>query len=266
MTSTLKIKPPTPIQLERLRLLLSTYQDGTGMLHCADGSTLPGWRDFERSVALAFGGKAQESKSIFDVLILPPVSSKKSIGISCKMRKELNQALKYGKVVIELSNSAGKFWDVLSKDGMRSMADVVYSEKAGKLIIDLVGNWHDAVKENVDLERSFYLVLQYNSKSNDYKLYQFPLLLPQPQSLTWRLRESKSGNSDSRCLIGLRGDSILLEWYGSSGGQLKYYPTTHEAVWQSDVFKLEPLPHSESGYGIVQKAQTYFPSKWPEIS
>ena len=38
------------------------------MLAQKDSSTLPGWRDFERSVALAFGGQAQESKAIFDVL------------------------------------------------------------------------------------------------------------------------------------------------------------------------------------------------------
>ncbi len=59
---------PSHTEIERLRLVLSTYQDGTGMLAQKSGTTLPGWRDFERSVALAFGGVAQESKFIFDIL------------------------------------------------------------------------------------------------------------------------------------------------------------------------------------------------------
>ncbi len=256
-----KIEIPSPVQLERLRLLLSTFQDGTGMLHCADVSTLPGWRDFERSVALAFTGQAQESKSIFDVLL--PLADSRKIGISCKMRQELNQALKQGKVLIELSNSAGKFWDVLSKEGMKSMANITNPEKAGKLIIDLVSSWHSGVEHIVDLDRSFYFVLQYDKKSAQYKLDQFALTLPKPMSLQWYLREAKNGNSDSRCLIGQRKGETLIEWYASSGGQLKYYPRVEESVWQSEIFKLEPLPHSELGYGIVQKAQKYFPTLWP---
>src|SRR5690348_17258987 len=59
---------PTPPQIEKLRLILSTYQDGTGML-ISNGRNLPGWRDFERAVAIAFNGKAQESKHVFDVIV-----------------------------------------------------------------------------------------------------------------------------------------------------------------------------------------------------
>jgi hypothetical protein len=57
-------RPPMPTfeHLERLRLILSTYQDGTGMIATPGGMTLPGWRDFERAVAAVFGGVAQESK------------------------------------------------------------------------------------------------------------------------------------------------------------------------------------------------------------
>jgi len=62
-------RPPTPEEFERFRLILSTYQDGSGMLAMSDDSTWPGWRDFERTVAAAFGGVAQEDKSIFDVLV-----------------------------------------------------------------------------------------------------------------------------------------------------------------------------------------------------
>jgi len=60
-------RPPTPQKFERFRLILSTYQDGTGMLAAANGRTLPGWRDFERAIALTFSGSAAENKDIFDV-------------------------------------------------------------------------------------------------------------------------------------------------------------------------------------------------------
>ncbi len=46
-----------------MRLILSTYQDGTGMLKNKKNpmkvKTLPGWRDFERAVAIAFDGEAE---------------------------------------------------------------------------------------------------------------------------------------------------------------------------------------------------------------
>ena len=102
-------RPPTNHEVERFRLILSTYQDGTGMLATGHGRTLPGWRDFERSVALAFNGHASESKDIFDVRLPDQNIAGVSYGISCKMRRELNRIDKDGRVTIELSNSAKKF-------------------------------------------------------------------------------------------------------------------------------------------------------------
>jgi len=40
-------RPPTPQEFERLRLILSTFQDGTGSLPGLDGKTLPGGFQFE---------------------------------------------------------------------------------------------------------------------------------------------------------------------------------------------------------------------------
>ncbi len=56
---------PTIQEIQKFRLILSTFQDGTGQLAMKGGQTLPGWRDFERSIALTFGGETQESKSFF---------------------------------------------------------------------------------------------------------------------------------------------------------------------------------------------------------
>jgi hypothetical protein len=42
---------PTKAQIEKLRLILSTFQDGTGQLVFEPGKSLPGRPDNERSVA-----------------------------------------------------------------------------------------------------------------------------------------------------------------------------------------------------------------------
>jgi hypothetical protein len=100
-------KNPSPNELLTLRLLLSTYQDGTGMLLNQEAS-LPGWRDFERAVALTFKGEAlagKEGKNVFDVLLVNPNDSKIKYGLSCKMRRELDRVQRDGRVTIELSNS-----------------------------------------------------------------------------------------------------------------------------------------------------------------
>ena len=67
--------------------------------------SLPGWRDFERTVAFVLGGQAQESKGIFDVILPSGVLGIK-YGISCKMRRELNRIDKLGRVAVEVSNAA----------------------------------------------------------------------------------------------------------------------------------------------------------------
>ena len=59
-------RAPTDSEVERIRLVLSTFQDGTGM---NDGGRRPGWRDFERAVAVVLNADAPESKFVFDVLL-----------------------------------------------------------------------------------------------------------------------------------------------------------------------------------------------------
>ena len=105
-------------ELERLRLALSVFQDGTGWetlrkpkKQGGDRTYYAGYRQFERIVADVFGGIAPENKGIFDVF-LPINSTDTYYGISCKMRSELDKALKDdGRVYIEMSNAAGEFMD-----------------------------------------------------------------------------------------------------------------------------------------------------------
>lgn len=260
---TIKVEPPTPKAVERLRLILSTYQDGTGMLVQSDGFTLPGWRDFERAVALAFGGEAQENKAIFDVLLPDSKRSGIKVGLSCKMRRELNRVQKDGRVAFELSNSAGKFWDYLKTKGITHANYKSKPSRVGAALIELVELWHVEVslsqRGNVNLDASSYLVLSWN-KEGWYQLYQFPIRLPEPQSLKWHFPKTER----ARHLRGEDASGALIEWYGESGGQLKYYPQVESALWSSDRFRLEPLGEVE--YGILKKVAAYFPTLWTEVS
>ncbi|MCC7353572.1 MAG: helix-turn-helix transcriptional regulator [Anaerolineae bacterium] len=260
MTLAFVDRTPTQNELQKLRLVLSTYQDGSGQLVVKGNRTLPNWRDFERSVALVFGGEAQENKAIFDVLLPDPVKGI-SYGLSCKVRGTLGNTIKNGRATIELSNSSRYFWDRLRQKGINDAKTIAAQPvTTGSIVIDTVKGWHDKVSiangGTVDLAKSFYLTLQYNPRSGEYQLYQFSLNLPDPATLAWKA----SGNR----LIGYEGDDILFEWYYDSGGQLKYYPRVENAIWTSGPFRLEPLPGQRGEYGVLRKAAEYFPDLWAE--
>lgn len=247
---------PTQSQIEKLRLLISTYQDGTGQLVFEADKSLPGWRDFERSVALAFDGVAQESKAIFDILVPLSTEPKTNYGISCKMRETLRTVERTGRVTIEVSNSSGKFWDALRARGIDDYG--LDSDLAGQILLNQVEKWHDEVSLEqdgiVDLRVSYYLLLQWHKRSGRYQLFQYPIYLPDPKTLTWAVKGKR--------LIGHDDTGIMIEWYGHSGGQLKYYPIADNALWASDIFHLEPLPESNLGYGLKRRVIEYFPELW----
>lgn len=251
-------RTPTQSDVERIRLLLSTYQDGTGMLSLEDGTTRPGWRDFERSVAAAFNGIASENKEVFDVILSRPEGSEViKCGLSCKMRCELNTADRKGRVTIEVSNSSRKFWDYLLGKNIDHRNYQSKSDEVGISLIELVRSWH--LEEGIlhggpiDLDKSAYLVLLWN-KAGWYQLFQYQLDIVNEYSLRW------SFPANAKRLVGYDESGVLVEWYGESGGQLKYYPLVRNAVWKSERFQLEPLP--ETKYGIIAKAEAYFVERW----
>jgi hypothetical protein len=260
-------RPPTPEEFERFRLILSTYQDGSGMLAVADGGTLPGWRDFERTVAVAFNGMAQENKAIFDVLISDE-ESKSQYGISCKMRGELNRLEKDGRVTIELSNSVKKFQDHLAAKGITPERYVSHARQVGVGLIELVEGWKRAASTEqsgqVDLTKSCYLALMYNA-AGFYQMYWFHLALPDPSRLRWYYPKVKV-KGKSQIAGHLNGDDKsgghVFEWYSRSGGQLKYYPLAKDAIWASGRFRLEPIPDDKSKISLIAKAKAYFPKLW----
>ena len=131
--------------------------------------------------------------------------------------------------------------------------------QVGQVLIDTVHSWYKSARldSNVDLEASCYLILQWN-KQLQYQLFQFSLKLPDPNGLQWKV--------DGRRLKGENASGVLIEWYGFAGGQLKYYPLVQDAVWKSDIFGLEPLPEDAAKYGILHKAERYFPDLWKKVA
>lgn len=155
-------RPPTSAETERFRLILSTYQDGSGMLKRGE-RTLPGWGDFERSIAAAFKGRTTESKWIYDVIL------QERYGISCKMRKTLRNVETTGRVTIELSNAAGEFWDSVGKIGITQQNYQGYPDIVGETITQVVEGWHSQVSIAsggvIDNTQSFFLALQWDERT-----------------------------------------------------------------------------------------------------
>jgi len=236
------------------------------MLALKGGRALPGWRDFERAVALALGGQAQENKAIFDVLLPSPDRLDVKYGLSCKMRRELDRIERDGRVTLELSNSAGKFWDHLRTKGIHQRNYKSRPQDVGDALIELVKQWHNEVSlaqgGNVDLTHSSYLTLSWN-KAGEYQLHQFSLEMPRRGELAWSFPQvDKRGyQSRARHLAGYDSNGILFEWYGESGGQLKHYPLARAALWSSERFRLEPLRDNRN-YGLHDKVTSYFPELW----
>ena len=164
--------PLTEKDAQKIRLLLSSYQDGSGMTPLDNGLSLPGWRDFERVVAAALNGKppkGREGKNVFDVVV-PIKNTTSSIeqGISCKMKNALNTISTSGRVSMDLANAAGGFADYLKSKGIYPEDYRKKPKEVGIGVIELVKLWHEAESIHnggrVELNQSYYLVLSWNDE------------------------------------------------------------------------------------------------------
>ncbi len=181
------------------------------------------------------------------------------------MRSELNRIDRDGRVTVEVSNSAGKFWDYLATKGIHQANYKERPQEVGEALTNLLQAWHEAESflsgGRIDLSKSSYLVLSW-SRAGWYQLHQFRLNMVNAHALRWYFakRLVKGKEVVSRHLNGDDDHGTLVEWYGESGGQLKLYPYASDAIWQSERFQLEPLPAAE--HGILSKVAAYFPEKW----
>jgi len=260
---------PTANEMERLRLILSTFQDGSGMLKAfgSNDKTLPGWRDLERSIASFVQGEATESKHIFDVRI-ESEDAGRYYGYSCKMRGTLRDSERLNDATIEVTNSHSKLWAGLRAQGIHEgNIEVSNPLLIGQILVSTIEGWYMAVDiahgKEFYVDRSPMLHLAYDPKQLRYRLFCFPRHLPTQEELSTLQWEVLSNR-----LKGIRADnSRCIEWYKGSGGQFKYYPKLTEAVWSSPIFSLEALPETDDkGDILAAKAAAYFSDRWEEAS
>jgi hypothetical protein len=242
-------RPLTELEVEVLRLVLSTFRDGSGQ-NVRDTGTMPGFRDYERSLAAVLNGSAPENKGIFDVIV---PADPMSFGVSCKMSRVQPAANCCS--FMELSNSAAKFRNHLLGLQINWATDPTL---AGPALIDLVVSWHAATAAVVDLARSKYSVLSHNANWTLFQILCFPLDLKLANpigDIEWIVEgASLNGYIDD---VGRR--HRLWQVYMNSGGQMKYYPLLSWAEWSTRSFDLTSPPQES----LIDKAQGYFPDLWP---
>lgn len=239
-------------EFEALRLVLSTYRDGSGQNKTAAGS-MPGFRDFERGLASVIGGSAAENKGVFDVI--RDVPGELGYGVSCKMAQFPPPARQAA--FVELSNAAAKFRAHLLG---RQINWVTEPGLAGPAIIELITSWHqaDANSLGLDLQKSKYAVLSRSKDWSQFQLSAYPLDLYGFNPIGGIEWESTKSRIDGFVQIADRRH-LLWQWYPNSGGQLKWWPPLAWADWVTPRFSLEKPP-------LVNPAETaakYFPGLWP---
>lgn len=265
-------RDPTLAEMERLRLVCSTYCDGSGMVTVRGGMTIPGWRDFERAFAAVFGGSAPEGKQVFDVFF--PSSSRPGVVYGASLKsKQLSRAAAIGdlastgRVFMELANSPAKFFAALRSKGIteQHFAQEQHGQLIGETVLEVVSGWHqeDARRYNqqhsgriLDLESSVYATISYSKARKTaprrYQIHSFPLSFPA------RLKWTYSSNKCLRAMDPDHPQEVLFDLYGRSGGQLKYYPRAAHALFASPVFELQSPPTHHLGF----RAARYWPNEW----
>lgn len=258
-------KAANELELKKLQLLMSTFTDGSGYEKNSDGTTRPGWRDLERVIAELLHGHASEGKSIFDVLVQSIANPNTSYGVSVKSkgfsRNKFEALLNDGRVYMELCNSPAKLWEPLKQEGISELdfKEMRHANTIGSTILETVHNWYvNCGIDNIDLDKSVHLTISYRKEKSLEPVYQLHTFeLDFPEGIQWKYKSA-------RCLAGydpIAPNEVLFDWYGLSGGQLKYYPKANLARFCSTQFQLIKA----DCISISQKAKLYWPDIWGQL-
>ena len=161
---------------------------------------------------------------------------------------------------MELCNSPAKLWEPLKEQGINEQAfsDRAYANKIGNSILETIHSWYvNSGIEGIALDDSVHITVSYEKLAqgaNRYQLHAFRLGFP--DDVIWRYKSD-------RCLSGydpLHPDEVLFDWYGLSGGQVKYYPRAANALYSSTQFALEQVPTQT----IYDKARALWSSSFVE--
>lgn len=256
---------PTEKDERRIALLMSVFKDGSGQERDATG-TRAGWKDLERVVSEFLGGHPLEKKQVFDVIVDATKTESSKYGVSLKT-KCLGSSLKIqnlqstGRVYMELTNSPAKLWAPLKAIGINeSDFGKKSAQEMGDLILTTVHAWYSAycAVKHVNMGKCIHMTISYSNGKNGERLHQihsFPLGFP--LGIIWKYTSDK-------CLRGFDPSypgETLFDWYGLSGGQLKYYPKASGAIYSSSIFELFIPPI----YSITEKSKVYWPEEWNQL-
>lgn len=253
MLAPFRDRPLDELELEVLRLVLSTFCDGTGQRIKGLAGTVPNSRDYERALAAVLRARTPENKGVYDVVVDTDTGP---FGISCKMVAEQPPASRCS--FMELSNAAAAFRSHLLR------AQINWATEpglAGPAIIDLVSSWHAAAARTllIDAAASRYSVLTHDRRWQRFQLQCFPMDLRRARpvgDVTWKVEgQSLNGyiQDDGRV-------HRLWQCFMNSGGQLKFYPLLTWAEWLSPAFSLETPPPGS----LILRARDYFHEIWPD--
>lgn len=245
----------TPAELEQLRLLLSTFRDGSGQR--VKAGFMPNFLSFERVCASIVGGTTNENKGIFDVDV-PGGIGRKPWGISCKMAStQPNKRCWF----MELSNSAKYLHDAIARadiDDWKSFPD-----EAGPVLVNTVNSWHETARDYYDVDASKYLILTHDAKWNTFQIACFDLnvlVRVAPTDIRWVIEGRDKPSSLAGHIETCHGPHRLWQWYANSGGQLKFYPPNGWEEWSTPQFELLVPPIKS----MKDRVDEYWPNAWPK--
>jgi hypothetical protein len=246
----------TAVEIERMRLLLSTFRDGSGQ-RVRTAGFMPDFLSFERACAYVIHGTTNENKGVFDVSVSGG-PGRLPWGISCKMAAI--PPAKNHCWFMELSNSAKKLNDAVTAAEIVSWNHSPM--QAGAAVVATVGSWHEAVRGGYDLDASKYLLLTHDSTWRFFEIACFNLnvlLRVHPGLIHWAVEGRDGPTSLGGYIDTPRGPHRLWQWYPSSGGQLKFFPLIGWEEWRSGYFELSRPPLMD----LKSRVDQYWPGAWP---
>lgn len=248
-----------------LQALMSSFSDGSGWETDPDGTSRIGWRQIERMLSIFFSGSTHtEDKDVFDLIVDYWSDPRKSVGISVKSkilsgRKQIFRENTDPRLYMELSNSHAKFWQEVDKElGLDESCfrAKTHAQEIGDCVLNLISRWHVERKKTFGASGgSLHLPLcRFVSVSfsdwekhvgRSFQVHSYDLSFP---PVKWTYHSDK-------CLRGLddKGNH-LFDWYGLSGGQLKYYPDSNTALHCSSVIQMKRLAAND----IVKQLEASF--------
>lgn len=245
----------TQTELERIRLLLSTFRDGSGQR--VKAGFMPDFLSFERVCAFVVGGKTNENKGVFDVEV-PGGPQRRPWGISCKMATA--QPKSNCCWFMELSNSAKYLHDALEVAEILDWK--VSAEAAGPILVKTVESWHESARSDYDVDASKYLLLTHDSRWEKFQIVCFDLNVltrAKPHEIKWVVEGRDNPSSVAGYIETANGSHRLWQWYANSGGQLKFYPPKEWENWSTEEFELSTPPIKT----MKDRVDEYWPGAWP---